>query len=119
MSPSSAYALRRRADAGAFRDAWEFALDYAVHRLSEAAFARAMNGVATPIFFQGEQIGERRRYDERLTQFLLRHRDIRYASFPAGVCIDRLPDPAADFTKALSRITILPADDAAAPEVHT
>ena len=116
MSPSSAYALRRRADARAFREAWDVALEYAYHRLSEAAFGRAMNGVATPVFFQGEQIGERRRYDERLTQFLLRHRDIRYATFPTGVCFE-VPDPGLALAKVLARITTdLSGDDPTAPK---
>ncbi len=90
MSPSSAYALRRRADARAFRDAWQLALDYATDRLSEVALGRAMNGVATPVHFQGKQIGERRRYDGRLTQFLLRHLDSRYSDGPIGR--DRPPE---------------------------
>jgi hypothetical protein len=35
--------------------------------------------VPVPIFHNGEQVGERRHYDERLTMFLLRYRDpVRY-----------------------------------------
>ena len=75
MSERSAYALRARADAVSFRNAWDAALGYAIRRLSDAALSRALNGVAVPVFFQGEQIGERRYYDERLTMFLLRYRD--------------------------------------------
>lgn len=75
MGRASAYALRARPDASAFREAWSIALDYAVHQLAEAALDRAINGVATPVFFQGEQIGERRYYDEKLAMFLLRLRD--------------------------------------------
>ncbi len=75
QSPSTAYRLRRRVDAYSFRAAWDAALDYAIRRLSDAAFSRALNGVARPVFFQGEQVGERRYYDERLTMFLLRYRD--------------------------------------------
>jgi hypothetical protein len=79
MSERSAYALRARVDAVSFRNAWDAALDYAIRRLSDAALSRALNGVAMPVFFQGEQIGERRYYDERLTMFLLRYRDpLRY-----------------------------------------
>lgn len=74
MSPRSAYALRARADAGSFRQAWDAALDYAVIRLADAMLGRALNGVATPIFYQGQQIGERRRFDERLATFILRTR---------------------------------------------
>jgi hypothetical protein len=76
MSPSSAYALRRRSDAAAFRKGWDVALDYAAHRRSKT-ISRALNGVTTPVFFKGQQIGERRLYDERLTCFLLRHHAAR------------------------------------------
>ncbi|MES2443614.1 MAG: hypothetical protein V4574_12355 [Pseudomonadota bacterium] len=80
MSPSSAYALRRSPDAISFRAAWEAALDHAISRLSDSAFSRAINGVSRPVFFQGQQIGERRHFDERLTMFLLRYRDpLHYA----------------------------------------
>lgn len=75
MSRNSAYALRRRHDAQAFRLAWDAALDHAITRLSDAAMSRAIHGVAVPVFHKGEQIGERRHYDERLTMFLLRYRD--------------------------------------------
>ena len=75
LSASTAYRLRRRVDAYSFRAAWDAALDYAVRRLSDAAFSRALHGVTRPVWFQGEQVGERRYYDERLTMFLLRYRD--------------------------------------------
>jgi hypothetical protein len=75
MSRASAYALRRREDAQAFRLAWDAAMDAAVARLADAALARAIHGVPVPIFQRGEQVGERRHYDERLTMFLLRYRD--------------------------------------------
>lgn len=105
MSAGSAYALRRRPDAQAFRAAWDAALDYAVHRLSEAAFARALNGTATPVFFQGEQVGERRRYDEQLTRFLLSRRDIRYAHIRTGTKMRQpLPDPARDLIRVLAAL---------------
>jgi hypothetical protein len=80
MSSESAYALRRHYDAQAFRLAWDAALDYAIRRLSDAAFSRAIHGVPVPHYYKGELVGEHRRYDERLTQFLLRYRDpLRYA----------------------------------------
>ena len=79
MSERSAYRLRVRPEAISFRNAWDVALDYAIRRLSDAALSRALNGVAKPVFFQGNQIGEQRHYDERLTMFLLRYRDpLRY-----------------------------------------
>ncbi len=74
MSRTSAYDLRQRADAEAFRLAWEAASDAAVPILSDAALSRSIHGVPVPIFWQGEQVGERRHFDERLTMFLLRYR---------------------------------------------
>jgi hypothetical protein len=74
MSDSSAYALRMRPIGRHFRAAWDAALDYAMHRLEQAALSRALHGVPRPVFYKGEQIGEWREYDERLTMFLLRYR---------------------------------------------
>ncbi len=96
MGTSSAYALRRRADAQGFRAAWDAAIDMAMERLSDAAFARALKGVATPVFYKGEQVGERVRHDERLTMFLLRYRDpTRYGAWIDGCRAERAPDGAA------------------------
>lgn len=85
MSDSSAYQLRRGQRGAPFRQAWDSALDYALNRLEQAALSRALNGVPRPIFYKGEQVGEWRDYDERLTMFLLRNR--RPARF--GKWIDR------------------------------
>jgi hypothetical protein len=71
-----AFVRRGRPDAAAFRKGWDIALDYAGHRRSKTVL-RALNGVTTPVFFKGQQIGERRLYDERLTCFLLRHHAAR------------------------------------------
>jgi hypothetical protein len=82
MSKQSAYALRARPEAISFRNAWDAALDYATRCLADAVLSRAIKGVATPVFYQGEQIGERRSYDERLAIFLLQRRDpVRYGSW--------------------------------------
>lgn len=92
MSRGSAYALRARRDAISFRLAWDAALDYAVRALSDAAFSRALNGVARPVYFQGEQIGERRYYNERLTMFLLRYRDPeRYGAWHDRTFLEQRP----------------------------
>lgn len=73
---------RARIDAISFRNAWDTALDYAVRRLFDAVFSRAINGVPVPKFYRGEQIGERRHYDERLAMFILRYRDpLRYGKW--------------------------------------
>lgn len=91
VTRQSAYRLRRRECGAPFRAAWDNALDHALHQLEEAALARALHGVPRPIFYKGEQVGEWREYDERLTMFLLRAR--RPQRF--GKWIDRMlaPDP--------------------------
>jgi hypothetical protein len=89
MSRTSADNLRRRPCGGAFRRAWDTAIDYSLYRVEEDAFARSRHGVARPIFYKGEQVGEYRHYDERLTMFLLRsRRPQRY-----GRWIDRMLVP--------------------------
>lgn len=86
MTDVSAYALRRRVDAGEFRRAWDSALELGIRRLADMALCRAMRGVPRPIFYKGEQVGEWRHFDERLTMFLLRYRDpVRF-----GPWLDRL-----------------------------
>jgi hypothetical protein len=70
-----AYRLRRRPDGEAFAAAWDAALAHATHRLVDAAYERALHGVAHPIIYKGEQVGERRQYSDALLMFLLRNND--------------------------------------------
>lgn len=74
MSVRSAYRLRAHPEAGSFRLAWDNALEVAIQQLEDAVVSRAIKGVAIPHYFQGKKVGEHRRYDERLAQFLLRTR---------------------------------------------
>lgn len=98
MGRSSAYALRSREDAESFRAAWDAALDHAIQRLSDAAFSRAINGVSRPVYFQGEQVGEKVYFDERLTMFMLRYRDpMRYGRWRDQTRVDLGPDGAARY----------------------
>lgn len=71
MSRQSAYRLRSRLKGKAFDLAWEVAFHHSYDVLAHAALERALNGVERPVFFQGEQIGSYRNYDERLTVALL------------------------------------------------
>ena len=81
-------------------------MDAAVARLNDAAMSRAINGVAVPIFHNGEQIAERRHYDERLTMFLLRYRDpVRYGRWEDRTEARQHPDaPAALLSYRLGRM---------------
>jgi len=73
MSPEGAYYLRRQPGAESFRAAWEAALDHGVQQLVDIALERAFEGVPVPIFYKGEQCGEKRWYNDRLLMFLLKH----------------------------------------------
>ncbi len=92
MSRTSADNLRRRPCGVHFRRAWQAAADYALHRVEENAHRRGRDGVARPIFHKGEQVGEYRHFDERLTMFLPRsYRPERY-----GKALDPLLAPSGD-----------------------
>ena len=89
MSRESARQLYNRPGAHDFRRAFDAALDCGGAVVEAGAWERSVKGIARPIFFQGEQVGEYRHYDERLTMFLLRYR--RAHRF--GAQLDRLPPP--------------------------
>jgi hypothetical protein len=73
MSPEGAYYLRRQKGAEDFRAAWDAALDFGVQSLADIAIERARDGVPVPVFYKGEQVGERRWYNDRLLMFILKH----------------------------------------------
>jgi len=74
MSRESVRKLRRHPAGRPFRDACDAALDCGYAEVEEAAAERSRNGVSRRIFYKGEQVGEWRHHDERLTMFLLRFR---------------------------------------------
>lgn len=73
MAKEGAYQLRLKDPSGEFRAAWAAALAHGVQRLTDIAIDRAIEGVAVPVFYKGEKVGERRWHDNRLLMFLLRH----------------------------------------------
>ena len=115
MGRTAAYALRTRSDSESFRIAWEAALGVAVSRLEDAFFGRTVNGVSRPIFYKGEQVGERRYYDERAAMFMLRYRaPTRYGAWRDQMISQRAPDGAAHLlAQAMDHMM----KDAAADEV--
>lgn len=72
LSRESAYRLRARPDAAGFARAWERALDMGRDATRDVALVRALQGEVRPVFYRGRQVGERVRYDDRLTLELLR-----------------------------------------------
>lgn len=75
MTKQSAYGLRRRAPNSMFAFAWDAAIKLARPQLQDMAMERALDGTAIPIFHRGEQVGERRVYNDRLLMFLLAQGD--------------------------------------------
>ncbi len=74
MTPESAYQLRRHAEAGPFRKAWDAALQCGVQRLEDVAMERALHGVEVPVYHFGVVVGTRRHYNDALLMFILRNR---------------------------------------------
>ncbi|MFA7596413.1 MAG: hypothetical protein WCY92_08655, partial [Novosphingobium sp.] len=64
ISPQTAYKARRR-DA-AFALAWDAALALARDHAEAVLADHALNGVDEPVFYHGEEVARRRRYDGRL-----------------------------------------------------
>jgi hypothetical protein len=75
MSRQSAYRLRARLIGQPFDLGWEAAFELGLQQLAHRALDRALNGTAVPIFYKGEQVGERRVFNERATLNLLLHAD--------------------------------------------
>ncbi|MDP5277604.1 hypothetical protein Q9Q95_01605 [Sphingomonas sp. DG1-23] len=73
MSQANAYALRRAAGAEGFRRAWDSALDFGLARLKDLAFERAIEGELVPVFVGGKLMGFRRKHNDALLIFCLRH----------------------------------------------
>lgn len=73
MTPESAYMLRRQPGAEGFRRAWEAAQGLGLQVVKDEAFDRAMNGQLVPVFVGGKLMGFRRKKNERLLMFILRH----------------------------------------------
>ena len=73
MAAVGAYYLRRQPGSESFRAAWSAALDHGVQRMKDIAFERAVEGELIPILAGGKLLGYRRRFNDRLLMFCLRH----------------------------------------------
>lgn len=114
MSRQSAYRLRSRMKGKAFDLAWEVAFHHSYDVLAHAALERALNGVEMPVYYQGEQVGSYRRYDERLTVALL-NRFTLGGNPVFGRLGPRAELHARDFEALLARIGAGEAVDTGAP----
>ena len=73
IAQTNCYELRRAPGAEGFRRAWDAALDFAVPKLKDIAFQRAIEGELVPVFSGGKLMGFRRKYNDKLLMFCLRH----------------------------------------------
>jgi hypothetical protein len=73
MAHASAYQLRREPGAEGFRAAWDAAQTLGLQAVKDEAFDRAMNGELIPVFVAGKLMGFRRKKNDRLLMFILRH----------------------------------------------
>ncbi len=73
MSQSSVYQLRRQPGAERFRAAMDAAQTLGLQPVRDEAFDRAMNGQLVPVFVGGRLMGFRRKKNDRLLMFILRH----------------------------------------------
>ena len=73
MAQANCYTLRRAPGAEEFRRAWDAALDFGVQRLKDVAFERAIEGYLVPVFVAGKLAGYRRKTNDALLMFCLRH----------------------------------------------
>lgn len=73
MAQTNCYTLRRAPGAEEFRKAWDAALDFGLGRLKDIAFERALEGELIPVFAGGKHMGFRRKRNDALLMFILRH----------------------------------------------
>lgn len=93
MHPASAYRLRDAEGAESFAAAWDKALKTGMAQLCDIAMDRAINGVAVPHFYKGQQVGEHRWFDNRLLMFMLRHTNPqRFGRYSADVDMSERAD---------------------------
>lgn len=70
VSRASAYKTREEDEY--FRELWADALEVFYDNLEEVAARRAQDGWDEPVYYKGAVCGTRRRYSDRLMEFLLR-----------------------------------------------
>ena len=73
IAQTNCYELRKAPGAEEFRRAWDAALDFGLKRLKDIAFERAIEGELVPVFVAGKLLGYRRKYNNALLIFCLRH----------------------------------------------
>lgn len=113
LSAQAVY-LRKRRD-GAFAQGWEAALLLAREAVEQVLAERALNGVTETIWYRGEVVGQRRRFDNRLLLAHLARLDRRHELAEAGRA-GRAQQAASRFDEFLAALLDGSADAAEAEE---
>lgn len=103
ISRHTAYKARRRD--GVLAQAWDAALALAADHVDAVVAERALDGVEEPVFWKGELVGTRRRYDNRLLLAHLARLEARAARRPVALAAGR-------FDELLARLGGQPVDPA-------
>ena len=103
ISRHTAYKARRRE--AVLSQAWEAALALAAEHVDAVVAERALDGVEEPVFWKGELVGTRRRYDNRLLLAHLARLEARAARRPVALAAGR-------FDELLARLGGQPVDPA-------
>ena len=103
MTREGAYALRRRADARGFAQAWEAARLLATDHLIDLAWDRVTAGVLRQIYYHGELVGETRQFDNRLLLSLIAQNRALLAESEAAASPAVIGAVVADWEAALDR----------------
>lgn len=75
LSPQSAYAFRKSRNGRGFAIGWDAALLHARALLADSVFSRALHGTTETLRRDGEIVGERHRFDNRLAMAVLTRLD--------------------------------------------
>jgi hypothetical protein len=138
ISHTTAYNLHNSPDGAAFARAWDEAARVTDIVLEDTGYDRAVNGQEEVVYYKGERVGTRVKYDNNLLMKLLRARlPLKYAPLseiegwlrhrgiapPADVdgALDRLREAEAGWSSRLpgeEKPARLPDQTAAAPTVH-
>jgi hypothetical protein len=106
MTRKSAYRLRERPGAESFAASWDMALGWGQDRTVDVGLQRSLCGEWMPVRRNGQVVGERFRFDNRLALAVLNALDRRAAARPASPAEEeallRLFDPPTENTGFIS-----------------
>ncbi|WP_202131674.1 hypothetical protein [Aurantiacibacter rhizosphaerae] len=102
VSPQTAYRARRASPA--FRKCWDAALVIARDHAEQVLADRALNGVEETVFYHGEEVATRRRYDARLLLAHLARLDKRAQAAEACATCDEALLGEHDFDAAVEAL---------------